>query len=61
MCTERVWWEVGVCVDAFWRAVLQVYGVVRGRVDSSCQLYRSYIVADSCRRAEAGDDASTVM
>jgi hypothetical protein len=26
-----------------------------------CTLHRSYIVADSCRRAEAGDDASTVM
>jgi hypothetical protein len=39
MCTEWVWRKVGVCVNALWRAVLQVYGVVRGRVDLPCALY----------------------
>jgi len=35
VCTEWVWWEVGVGVDAFWRAVWYVCGVVR-ECDVSC-------------------------
>jgi hypothetical protein len=61
MCTERVRREVGVCVDALWRAVLQVCRMVRCRV----YMYGMFVILTllliHVSEPRVGDDASTVM